>query len=108
MQPDPIIVQSRIDAIEAEMKRIGTWQDQPLTEAQYDFHAAFAGDTMAFEQWLQFVFIPRVRSMLTAGGQFPSHSEVASQAFREWVAWGNREDVEPLIDQLREFDALFR
>ena len=107
MQPDPAIVQSKIEAVEAEMKRIGIWQDQPLAEAQYEFRAAFAGDTMAFEQWLQFVFIPRVKSIVVSGGEFPARSEVSAQAFREWVAWGGREDVEPLIDRLREFDAMF-
>jgi uncharacterized protein YqcC (DUF446 family) len=107
MQPNSNVVQSSIEAVEAEMRRIGAWQDQPLADAQYDFHAAFASDTMAFEQWLQFVFIPRVRSIIVDGGEFPSRSEVSAQAFREWVAWGNRQDVESLIERLREFDALF-
>jgi len=68
MKPSYAIAQKKIDAIEAEMKRIGYWQSEPLDPDQYDFERAFAMDTMAFSQWnnprllagwLQFIFIPR-------------------------------------------------
>jgi uncharacterized protein YqcC (DUF446 family) len=73
MKPSYAIAQKKIDAIEAERKRIGYWQSEPLDSDQYDFERAFAMDTMAFPQWnnprllvgwLQFIFIPRVREVV--------------------------------------------
>ena len=45
------------DQIEAEMRSIGFWQSEPLRREQLQFSKAFAMDTMAFSQWLQFVFL---------------------------------------------------
>jgi len=107
MQPSFETVEASVARIEAEMRRIGMWQDQPLSAEQLDFKQAFGGDKLSFEQWLQFVFIPRVRQIISTRGQFPSQSQVADQAFREWKMWGNRDDVDGLVTLLREFDALF-
>jgi uncharacterized protein YqcC (DUF446 family) len=67
------------------------------------FTQAFAMDTMTFTQWLQFVFIPRVREA-AATNQFPSTSSVGAQAVREFDGDPN---AERLVTLLSEFDALF-
>jgi uncharacterized protein YqcC (DUF446 family) len=107
-QSDYEIVSAKLDEIESEMKRIGLWQNEPLHEEQYDFRGAFGMDTMAFNQWLQFIFIPRVREIIAQGGEFPSKSEVGAQAFREFIAYPSSGDnTEKLVSLLNEFDALF-
>ena len=93
----------QIDQIEAEMRDIGMWQDQPLQPEQMEFEQAFAMDTMTFSQWLQFIFVPRVREAV-ASGEFPSGSSVATQAVREFDGYDN---TDRLITLLSEFDALF-
>lgn len=93
----------QIDQIEAEMRNIGMWQDQPLRPEQMEFEQAFAMDTMTFSQWLQFIFVPRVREAVTSG-EFPSGSSVATQAVREFDGY---ENADRLITLLSEFDALF-
>lgn len=98
-------VTGQITAIEAEMRRVGLWQDTPLQPEQYDFRAAFAGDTMAFPQWLQFIFIPKVRQIINVRGAFPSSSQVAAYAVREFDTY--REDTSQLITLLSDFDRLF-
>src|SRR5258707_9835930 len=107
MKPTRETVAAKIAEIEAEMKRIGMWQSAPLTADQLDFHQAFGGDKLAFEQWLQFIFIARVKQIIDGRGSFPSSSQVADQAFREWKMWGDRPEVDLLLDLLRAFDALF-
>lgn len=92
------------EAIEAELRRIGAWQEQPLPETAYGFRRAFAADTMAFEQWLQFVLLPRVHEVVAAGGAFPPRSQVAAYAVREL---DGRPDCDRLLDLLHEFDDLF-
>jgi uncharacterized protein YqcC (DUF446 family) len=104
MKPGYGPVQTKIAAIEAEMKRLGWWQDQPLKPEQYDFHQAFAMDTLTFTQWLQFIFIPRVNDIIASQGVFPDHSMVATQAVREFDGIG---EASNLVRLLSEFDALF-
>jgi uncharacterized protein YqcC (DUF446 family) len=107
MARDYEAVARKVDAIEAEMKRIGAWQAQPLPAGRLDFEQAFGADKLAFEQWLQFVLVPRVRDIVATRGDFPQGSEVATQAFREWKMFGERDDVDRLLELLREFDAMF-
>lgn len=101
--PDPQTVSSKLEQIEAEMRRIGIWQSDPLLPEQYDFRAAFAADSLSFAQWLQFIFIPNVKSA-TASGKFPFESHVAAQAVREF---GGMDKASALISLLDEFDKLF-
>lgn len=91
------------DEIEGEMRSQGFWQDQPLQPEQLNFQQAFGMDTMTFTQWLQFVFLPRVREAVAAN-QFPRSSSVGVQAVREFD--GNP-DADRLVTLLSEFDALF-
>ena len=101
------VVAAKLDAVEAEMKRIGMWQTEPLPPDAMDFEQAFGADKLSFQQWLQFVFIPNVRDLIATKGKFPRSSQVADQAFREWDMWGGAENVDALIQHLRDFDALF-
>jgi uncharacterized protein YqcC (DUF446 family) len=91
------------DQIEAEMRRIGFWQAEPLRPEQLEFTQAFAMDTMTFAQWLQFIFLNRVREA-AASGEFPSGSSVGAQAVREFDGYP---EADQLITLLSEFDALF-
>lgn len=91
------------DRIEAEMQRIGLWQNQPLRPEQMDFKQAFAMDTMTFSQWLQFIFLPRVREAVEAN-DFPGSSSVGAQAVREFDGFT---EADQLVTLLSEFDALF-
>lgn len=94
----------KIDAVESEMKRIGMWENAPLPTEAYEFRSAFAMDTMAFSQWLQWIFVPRVRSIIESNGDFPSGSSVATQAVREFDGYDEAGD---LVGFLSEFDGLF-
>jgi uncharacterized protein YqcC (DUF446 family) len=100
----PALIAAKLKEIEAEMHAIGYWQATPLTPDQLAFTGAFGLDKMAFSQWLQFIFIPRVREALAAH-RFPRSSHVGMQAVREF-------DTAPGTDRLTallsEFDALFR
>ncbi len=92
-----------VEKIEAEMQRIGYWQQEPLRPEQYEFRQAFAMDTMSYAQWLQFIFLPRVREAI-ASEQFPKSSSVGTQAIREFDGDTN---AAGLVTLLCNFDALF-
>jgi len=86
------------------MKQIGYWSPDPLPEEAYDFHDAFAMDTMAYPQWLQFILVPRVRQIIEEQGTFPTKSMVGAQAVREF---DGDEKASRLVTLLGEFDDLF-
>jgi uncharacterized protein YqcC (DUF446 family) len=98
-------VTEAIDRVEADLKHIGYWRNEPLPPEMYQFTQAFAMDTMPFSCWLQFIFIPRVRSIIDVGGEFPASSMVAAQAVREF---DGAAEADELISALSDFDALFR
>jgi uncharacterized protein YqcC (DUF446 family) len=97
-------VASKIAEIELELRRMGAWQDKPLPEEAYRFQRPFGMDTMAFEQWLQFILIPRVQAIIESKGEFPPHSNLAVHAAREF---DGRTDTDRLFYLLHEFDGLF-
>ena len=72
------------DALEAELRRLGWWQATPIEPERMDFRAAFAMDTMAFSQWLQFVFVPAAREIAAGRRDLPPRSMLAAHAVREY------------------------
>src|SRR5687768_1622883 len=103
MPPTHQTVEAKLNEVEAEMRRIGLW-DMPAPESeQLQVTQAFGADKLAFEQWLRFIFIPRVRDIIATGGAFPAGSQVSQQAFREWKMWGDPGNIDALLERLREF-----
>jgi uncharacterized protein YqcC (DUF446 family) len=98
-------IHAKIAEIENEMKRIDYWQSDPLRPEQYEFRSAFARDTMAFSQWVQFIFIPRVKNMLETGEKFPPDSQNGAQAVREF---DGDDRAQGLVALLSEFDEIIR
>lgn len=94
-------VGERIDGIEAELRRLGWWSEEPPPPAAFESDQAFFRDTMAFSQWLQFVFIPRVREIVASRGEFPTRSMVGAQAVRELDGVWEADD---LVSLLSSFD----
>jgi uncharacterized protein YqcC (DUF446 family) len=89
------------DRIEAELRRLNWWRDTPPTPQQMDFREAFAMDTMPFAMWIQFVLLPRARSIVEQRGMFPSSSGVGVHAVREFDGVNEAAD---LVMLLRLFD----
>jgi uncharacterized protein YqcC (DUF446 family) len=89
------------DRIERELRAINAWRAEPLPDTAYDSEEAFSADTMTFHQWLQFVLLPRVRTIIGEGGAFPAESSVGAYAIRELD--GDDESA-GLIRALCEFD----
>ena len=91
------------ERIEAELRRLGRWSADPIDQARLVNMGAFGCNTLAAEEWLQHVLVPRIRTLAAAGDPLPSASETAVWATREFDGDG---DAAALIDLLRELDAL--
>jgi uncharacterized protein YqcC (DUF446 family) len=92
-----------LDRIESELKRINYWQSAPLPKEKFANMGAFGMNTMAFSQWLQFVFLRQARQAVSGEREFPASSDVSVRAIREFDGDPNTGD---LVSLLCEFDEL--
>lgn len=92
---------TQLDAIEAEMRRINWWSATPIEPERMHFTQAFGADTMSYASWLQFVFVPNARGLVTGGHALPAQSMVAAQAVREF---DGQDEALPLCSLLSTFD----
>lgn len=97
-------IREKLDEIEAELRRIGFWQETTPNQEQMNFAAPFGRDTLTFSQWLQFVFLPLSREMLDQYETLPRASDVSTVAETQYR---DQEETAELLKLLREFDALF-
>lgn len=79
------------------------WDSTPLPEDRFVNMGAFGSNTMSFEQWLQFVLLPRIQEITRNNGSLPGNSSVGTYAIR---ALDGDTDAEPLMDRLFELDSL--
>ena len=113
-------IENKINEVEAEMKRIGLWQAEPLPESAYDIKEAFGADTMTLAQWIQFILIPEVRRKIASNIPLPELSQVGTYAAQQYLFFRPTDndpsvfETEGSIDRkesklvhlLQEFDAL--
>jgi uncharacterized protein YqcC (DUF446 family) len=107
-------VQQKLQEIEAELRRIGFWDDSLDEEVvrtqalQYaKTHGKSPVGAMPFENWLQAVLIPNARDAATRN-ELPSESQVWDMARREYDYHSHVPEAQRLLELLREFDAIFK
>ena len=91
-------------AVEQNLRAADLWQADVPAPAAMASRTPFCADTLTFAQWLQFVFVPRMRALIEAGGPLPEASAIAVMAEvkldQEAPAQGR------VIAALADFDAL--
>ncbi len=90
--------------LEAELRRLGLWAATPPPEAALASRLPFCCDTLTFPQWLQFVFLERMRRLVESDAPLPRVCGIAPMA-EVWFA-GSATDVEHLLEILRNIDDL--
>ncbi|GGZ18836.1 MULTISPECIES: YqcC family protein [Shewanella] len=90
-------------ALEVELKALGMWSTTAPDEAALTSQVPFACDSMAFEAWLQFILLPKMRLLIEA--QMPLPSSIATAPMAEHV-WGEAPTYRNLITLLRALDEL--
>ncbi|MFC3854021.1 YqcC family protein [Salinispirillum marinum] len=66
--------------LKTELQRLEMWSDQyPSAEAMASTEP-FAVDTLALEEWIQFIFMARLEAILDAGAPLPVSCEIAPYA----------------------------
>ncbi|QXH52298.1 YqcC family protein [Pseudomonas fakonensis] len=90
--------------IERELKVQGWWSDATPSAEALASTVPFAVDSMAFEQWLQWIFLPRMLIILEQGHPLPNASGILVMA--ETVFTDRPEQSRELRRLLAAFDQL--
>lgn len=90
--------------IERELRLLGLWSAEPPAAEALASQQPFCVDTMDFETWLQWLFLPRMKALLESGGALPSVSGIRAMA--EMRYQGQAPTVSGLLRELELFDQL--
>lgn len=94
-----------VDGIEAEMQRIELWDAERPALSRLGSAQPFCFDTLRFHQWLQWLFLPRMRRILAADGAgMPSESGI--HPYAEECLRDDPRDTDELLALIRRFDEL--
>jgi uncharacterized protein YqcC (DUF446 family) len=91
------LVLIKASEIEAELKRLNRWSMSPLPSEKYTDMGAFGENTMSFEQWIQFILIPRMNEIVESKGEFPEGSMLAPYAIRYFDGDPDSDDLHQLL-----------
>ncbi|HEY9148908.1 MAG TPA: YqcC family protein [Gammaproteobacteria bacterium] len=89
-------------AIEAQMRQLQLWESRRPEQQALESLMPFCHDTLRFEQWLQWVFLPRMKQVLESGQDFPASSDIYPLA--ELRLQQLPQHSEPLLQLIRQFD----
>ena len=67
-----IEVEAQLQQLEIALQQVGLWSTQTPTLKALMSSAPFACDSLPFEQWLQFIFIPKLREYLGSSRVLPN------------------------------------
>jgi uncharacterized protein YqcC (DUF446 family) len=99
----------KIDEIEAEMKRIGYWRENPpdlqAKAARGELRSYL--DAPSFEVWLQTIFLPNARNAVQTD-TLPADSQVGLMAMRQYDYQFVVPEAHGLMKLLYDFDDLVR
>lgn len=90
--------------IEIELRRMDVWEASPPPEHAFQSTQPFCLDTMEFTQWLQFVFLQKMKALVEAGQPLPTVSGIAPMAEEHFR--GRAQSGQRLVEALEEMDRL--
>ena len=96
-------VREKLLALAEELELQGLLARTPPSEQALASTTPFACDVMPFEQWLQFIFLPKMHFMLDNAIPLPSAMSIAQMA--EHV-WADKLGYKNIILLLTELDTL--
>lgn len=90
--------------IERELRVLGWWSETPPGDEALSSVEPFCVDTLEFEQWLQWVFLPRMKIILEENLPLPNASGILEMA--EMVYASRQKETRFLQQLLAHFDRL--
>ncbi|WP_417517647.1 YqcC family protein [Marinobacter sp.] len=91
-------------SIEMALRQLGMWETERPPADAFVSSEPFCLDTLTFTQWLQFVFLERMKLIIESAHPLPTVSGIAPMA--EEYFRGRPESGQSLIRELEAFDRL--
>ncbi|AFJ45952.1 YqcC family protein [Shimwellia blattae] len=98
-------VYRQLARLEQVLREQQQWQEQPPHESVFTSTQPFFMDTMAPEEWLQWVLIPRMTALCAAEHPLPETFAVAP--YFEMAVQAPRQGRDEILAELLALDALF-
>lgn len=76
--------------LEQELRRQGLWAAQPPSAAALASREPFCVDTLDFESWLQWIFIPRMAQIIESGATLPAGCHIQPMGEEAFAHLGRR------------------
>lgn len=95
---------SLLQAVEKELRAMQLWDKQMPSAQALASDQPFAIDKLTFNQWLQFVFLPKMAEVIETASALPESCSVAPMAEEFYRA--EQVDAISLIRHLAAIDAL--
>lgn len=93
-----------LDALEEELKEIKWWEERSPTDEALSSCVPFCADTLTFTQWLQWVYLPKMRDYVITNGKAPAKSNLYAIAEIAWA--GSAQDCARLYSIIQALDVL--
>lgn len=90
--------------IERELRVLGWWKEVPPSDESLSSREPFCVDTLDFDQWLQWIFLPRMKIILEQDLPLPTASGILEMA--EMVYASRIREARDLLALLKDFDRL--
>ena len=88
--------------LESEMRRLELWSVDEPTEYSLQSTAPFSADRLAIEEWLQWIFIPTIKSLIENNEPLPAKCEIHPYA-EEYLLKGPNQPA-TLLQLIQEID----
>ena len=90
--------------LEAEMRKLDWWQEEKPSASALASQQPFCVDQLSFEQWLQWIFLPRMHDIVETNKPLPTQSAIYEYA-EECLRHHGGESAH-LLALLKRFDEL--
>lgn len=104
MDPRLPAVAEQLLLIERELRLLGWWAEVAPAAERLASPEPFCVDTLLFQEWLQWIFLPRMRAIIELGGALPGACVIRPMGEESWRGEGAR--VAGLLALLEAFDRL--
>ena len=93
-----------LTAMEQELKALKLWEGLPPSPEAMASTTPFCMDTLRLSQWLQWIFIPRMRAIIDHGAPLPVGANMKPYAEEAFAV--DRVQSAKLLDIIGQFDQL--
>jgi uncharacterized protein YqcC (DUF446 family) len=97
-------VEILIIKLEEILREAKLWSSSPPSQEAFQSELPFSLDVMLFEQWLQFVFIPKMSEIVSAESTLPENLQLLPMAEQ---SLGATESQSGIIEVIKQIDIVF-